>query len=188
MTLPTALVSGAPEDVASRADREARCYRFLDGAGIPYMRMDHPPAETMEICRMLDERLDAVICKNLFLCNRQETAFYLLMMPGNKPFHTRLLSKALGVSRLSFAKEEAMVKYLDLYPGSVSILGLMNDRENSVRLVADRELLKYDHIGCHPCVNTSSLRLSRDDMFLRLPALLKHPVSWVEMPRDADDA
>ncbi len=175
------LISGAPEDVGGRQEREKRCYRLLDGAGIPYLRMDHPPADNMEVCRQLEAGLGAVICKNLFLCNRQETAFYLLMIPGTKVFHTKDLSKALGVSRLSFAGEAYMEELLDLLPGSVSILGLMNDRECRVRLVADRDLQKYPFIGCHPCVNTSSLRLSREDMFERLPPLLGHPVTWVDL-------
>ncbi len=178
------LIPGAPDDIASRQEREQRCYRFLDGAGIPYLRMDHPPADNMEVCSRLEKDLGAVICKNLFLCNRQETAFYLLMMPGDKPFHTRIFSKAMGVSRLSFAGEGYMVNCLDLFPGAVSVLGLMNDRDHRVRLAADTELQKYPFIGCHPCVNTSSLRIAREDMFERLPLLLEHPLTWVEMEEE----
>ena len=182
----TELLPGAPADMALRAEREQRCYRFLDGAGIPYMRIDHPAADNMEVCRVLDERLDAVICKNLFLCNRQETQFYLLMMPGSKPFHTRLLSRALGISRVSFAKPEAMEKYLDLFPGSVSILGLMNDRSHAVRLVADRDLMKYDHIGCHPCVNTSVVKISTADLLGKLLPALGVTPTIVDLPDPAE--
>ncbi len=178
------LLSGAPADLSLRQEREQRCYRLLDGAGIPYQRMDHPAADNMEVCARLEKDLGAVICKNLFLCNRQQTDFYLLMMPGDKPFRTRLLGKALGVSRLSFAGEEQMKELLGLMPGAVSILGLANDREGRVRLVADADLKKYPFIGCHPCVNTSSLRISREDMFEKLPPVLKHPLTWVEMPRE----
>lgn len=178
------LKSGAPEDAALRQERERRCYRLLDGAGIPYMRMDHPAADNMEVCARLEKDLGAQICKNLFLCNRQQTDFYLLMMPGDKPFRTRLLSKALGVSRLSFAGEDFMKEFLDLLPGAVSILGLMNDRDRRVRLVADADLKECPFIGCHPCVNTSSLRIAREDMFEKLPAILEHPVTWVEMEEE----
>lgn len=178
------LTRGAPEDIALRQEREKRCYRLLDEAGIPYMRMDHPAADNMEVCARLEKDLEAQICKNLFLCNRQQTDFYLLMMPGDKPFRTRLLSKALGVSRLSFAGEAFMTEFLDLMPGAVSILGLMNDRDCRVRLVADADLKACPFIGCHPCVNTSSLRIAREDMFEKLPRILKHPITWVEMAAD----
>ena len=180
------LVEGAPEDISSRAEREQRCYRLLDENHIPYLRVDHPATDTMEACLTIDHDLGATICKNLFLCDRQEQHFYLLMIPGDKVFHTRDLSKQLGVARLSFAKSAYMEQFLDLFPGSVSILGLMNDRENRVRLLADRELLAGEFIGCHPCVNTSSLRLRTADMFGPLLKLMHHDVTYVDLPRTPD--
>ena len=121
--------------------------------------------------------LVATICKNLFLCNRQETDFYLLMMPGGKKFKTKELSKQIGASRLSFAKDEYMLKYLDITPGSVSVLGLMNDKEKKVRLVVDEDVTKGEYIGCHPCINTSSIRLKTADLMeIILPDLGYEPV------------
>lgn len=178
------LYSGRPTDGTGRLVKEIRCYDLLDSLQIPYQRLDHAPAMTMEICAQIDEQLNAVICKNLFLSNRQETAFYLLMIPGDKPFKTKYLSAQLGVSRLSFAKESFMEELLDTTPGSASVLGLMNDRENRVQLVIDRDVLKHPYVGCHPCINTSSLRLPLEDMLNKLLPAIHHEPVFVELPRE----
>lgn len=158
------LNKGRPNDCSSREEREIRVYDILDRLGIEYERIDHEPAFTMEVCRAIDEVLDATICKNLFLCNRQKTNFYLLMMPGDKPFKTKDLSAQINSARLSFADEEAMLKYLDIKPGAVSVMGLMNDKEHQVQLLIDRDIVQGEEFGCHPCVNTSSLRLKIRDV------------------------
>ena len=168
------LLHGSPEDLSGRSDRERRTYEFLDRLGIDFDRTDHPdrPATSMEVCADVDAILNVHICKNLFLCNRQKTNFYLLVMPGDKTFKTKELSKQMGISRLSFAEEEYMEKFLDIHPGSVSVLGLMNDKEHKVRLVIDEDVLKEEMFGCHPCENTSSVRFSTEDLLkIILPAL-----------------
>ena len=162
------LEKGRPTESDGRLEKEIRTYDFLDGLCIDYDRIDHAPAETMELCREIDALLGATICKNLFLCNRQGTAFYLLMMPGDKPFRTKELSAQIGSARLSFASPEKMLEYLDILPGSVSVMGLMNDRENNVQLLIDEEVLKGEYVGCHPCVNTSSLRLKTKDVIEKI--------------------
>ena len=144
------LYEGRPADETGRLPREIRTYDLLDRLGIPFWRTDHAPATTMEVCHDIDAVLDVLICKNLFLCNRQKTNFYLLMMPGDKPFKTKDLSGQLGVARLSFADEAHMEEMLDLLPGSVSIMGLANDTEHRVQLVIDREVLEGEYLGCHP--------------------------------------
>jgi len=148
-----------------RQEREKRVYDFLDHLGLKYWQVDHDRADTMEACRAVDDILQATICKNLFLCNRQETQFYLLMMPAGKPFKTKELSHQLGCSRLSFAPEEKMVEFLDIHPGSVSVMGLMNDYDGKVQLLVDEDVLKGEFLGCHPCVNTSSMKLYTRDVF-----------------------
>ena len=144
------LQNGRPADAAGRMDKEIRTYDFLDGLGVDYQRMDHEAAFTMEACKEVDEALGVEMCKNLFLCNRQKTDFYLLLIPGDKVFKTKELSKQIGSARLSFASAEYMEKYLDITPGAVSIMGLMNDKNNVVRLLVDEDLLKEEWIGCHP--------------------------------------
>lgn len=168
------LLHGSPIDMAGREEREIRAYELLERLGISFDRTDHPdePATSMEVCAEIDAVLDVRICKNLFLCNRQKTNFYLLIMPGDKPFKTKELSKQLGISRLSFADEEHMKEYLDLLPGSVSVLGLMNDNDQKVRLVIDEDVLQEEMFGCHPCMNTSSIRFPTKDLTEKiLPAL-----------------
>ena len=175
------LTEGRPEKVEGRLAKEIRVYDLLDSLRIPYQRIDHEPAMTMEICAEIDKVLDATICKNLFLCNRQKTDFYLLMMPGDKPFKTKDLSAQIGSSRLSFASPEDMEKYLDITPGAVSVMGLMNDREGAVRLLIDRDVLGGNLVGCHPCVNTSSIRIPTEDLIkIFLPAV-KHGYTVVEL-------
>lgn len=167
---------GRPADIAGRLEKEIRSYDLLDSLGIEYERIDHAPAMTMEICEQIDASLGAAICKNLFLCNRQQTDFYLLMMPGNKPFKTKDLSAQIGSSRLSFGTPEFMEEFLDITPGSLSLLGLMNDSGHRVRLLIDEELMREEYIGCHPCINTSSLRISTRDIKEKLiPALAHEP-------------
>lgn len=173
------LYQGSPENMEGREEREVRTYSFLDSLHIPYERTDHPdlPASSMEVCAQVDQILGVRICKNLFLCNHQETEFWLLIMPGDKLFLTKEFSKKVGSSRLSFAKESYMEKYLDLHAGSVSVLGLMNDREHKVKLAIDEDLLKENMFGCHPCVNTSSLRFRTKDLINAvLPAMGAEPV------------
>lgn len=176
------LIKGRPDNCEGRLDREVRVYDFLDSLGIEYFRTDHEEANTMEVCNEIDKVLGTLICKNLFLCNRQKTDFYLLMMPGDKPFKTKDITKQLGCSRLSFADSEAMLEYLDIKPGAVSIMGIMNDKDNKVRLVIDRAVVEEDTIGCHPCVSTSSLKIKTDDILnVYLPAV-HHEPTFVELP------
>ena len=135
----------------------------------------------MEICREIDKVLGATICKNLFLCNRQQTVFYLLMMPGDNPFKTKELSSQINSSRLSFATPAHMLEYLDIKPGAVSVMGLMNDREKVVNLLVDEDVLKGEYVGCHPCVNTSSLRIRTDDLFEHYLPSTGHTMTVVKL-------
>lgn len=175
------LQKGRPADTAGRLEKEIRSYDLLDSLGIEYDRIDHEPAMTMEVCEEIDRALGATICKNLFLCNRQQTDFYLLMMPGDKPFKTKDLSSQIGSSRLSFGSPEYMEQLVDITPGSLSILGLMNDKEGRVRLLIDKDVLSGEYIGCHPCINTSSLRIKTSDMVDKLIPALRHAPTLVEL-------
>lgn len=175
------LKNGRPEHTSDRLEKEIKCYDFLDGLGIEYQRVDHDAADTMEICEEIDKSLGAVICKNLFLCNRQQTAFYLLMIPADKVFKTKDISAQIGSSRLSFATAEHMEKYLNITPGSVSVLGLMNDLDNAVTLLIDKDVLNDEYFGCHPCINTSSLKIKTSDLIQKIVPALKHEHILVEL-------
>jgi len=175
------LYTGRPADAENRLPREQRVYDCLDSLEITYCRTDHAPAETMEDCRAVDEVLGVEMCKNLFLCNRQKTKFYLLLMPAAKPFKTKELSAQINAARLSFASGDAMLTYLDIHPGAVSVMGLMNDADNSVTLLIDEDLLQEEYLGCHPCVNTSSLKIrTKDILEVFLPAV-RHGYTTVKL-------
>ena len=178
------LVKGRPVTNEGRLEKEIRCYDLLDKLGVEYQRIDHEAAMTMEACVEIDKVLDATICKNLLLCNRQATAFYLLMIPGDKQFKTSVLSKEIGSSRLSFAKPEYMLEYLDITPGSVSVLGLMNDHDHHVELLMDEDVLKGEFFGCHPCINTSSLRIRTADLMEKILPAMDHPARIVVLPNE----
>ncbi len=179
------LEMGRPQSFAQRLPKEQRVYELLDRLGICYWRVDHEPAMTMEICAGIEKTLQAPICKNLLLCNRQCTNFYLLLMPGDKNFRTSVLSKEIGSSRLSFASAEYMQSLLDITPGSLSILGLMNDPEKKVQLLIDADILKETFVGCHPCINTSSLKIETRDMLNVLIPALGHAPQFVCLPDPA---
>ncbi len=165
------LYDGRPENMEGRLPREVRTYDFLDGLEIKYQRTDHERADNMEACNKIDAVLGVIICKNLFLCNRQKTNFYLLMMPGDKKFKTKELSSQINSARLSFADADDMLKFLDIEPGAVSIMGLMNDSDHQVNLLIDEDVLEGEYLGCHPCVCTSSLKMKTKDVIDKfLPA------------------
>ncbi|XCP86397.1 prolyl-tRNA synthetase associated domain-containing protein [Roseburia hominis] len=180
------LVKGRPEDTIGRLPREVEVYDLLDSLGIEYYRTDHEEANTMEACNEIDRILGATICKNLFLCNRQRTQFYLLMMPGEKVFKTKDLSKQIGSSRLSFAEAEYMEEFLHIHPGAVSVMGLMNDKEHHVQLLIDKPVAESETVGCHPCVSTSSMRMRTKDILEKfLPAVHHEPI-MVDLPDYAE--
>ena len=171
------LYHGRPENEDGRLEKEIRVYDLLDELGMDYYRTDHEAADNMEACNEIDAVLGTVICKNLFLCTANKKKFYLLMMPGDKPFKTKELSHQLGISRLSFASPEDMEQYLDCTPGSSSVMGLANDKENKVQLLMDEDVVKGEFLGCHPCINTSSLKLYTKDVLEKfLPAVHHEPV------------
>ena len=164
-----------------RLAKEMAVYDLLEELHIPYERVDHEEAASIEDCHNVDKLLGIQICKNLFLCNSQKTSFYLLLMPGEKKFLTKDLSKQIGSARLSFAGAEYMEKFLNITQGSVSIMGLMNDREHQVKLLIDSDVLKDEYMGCHPCINTSSLKLKVADVLEKFLPFMGHDYTVVEL-------
>lgn len=173
------LVEGRPQD--KRIDKEERVYDLLDQLDIEYQRIDHEEANTMEVCLEIEKNLKSTICKNLFLVNSNKSQYYLLMLKGNKKFKTKVISKQINSSRLSFGSNEKMLEYLGITPGSVSLLGLMNDYDFKVQLLMDKDLLQDEYLGCHPCINTSSLRIKMKDVFEKIIPVLHHEPIFVEV-------
>ena len=173
------LVEGRPQD--KRIDKEERVYDLLDQLNIDYQRIDHEEANTMEVCLEIEKTLKSTICKNLFLVNSNKSQYYLLMLKENKKFKTKVISKQINSSRLSFGSDEKMLEYLDITLGSVSLLGLMNDHDFKVQLLMDKDLLQDEYLGCHPCINTSSLRIKMKDVFEKIIPSLHHEPIFVEV-------
>ena len=177
MTIET----GRPADCSGRPEKECAVYDLLERLDIPFTRADHPAAFTMEECEAVSQALHTPICKNLFLCNRQKTAFYLLLLPASKPFRTKEITAQLGCARLSFAGEEQLASLLHPTPGPATTFCLQYDTENRVQLVVDRDLLDEAYFGCHPCINTSTIRLKTSDVFDRLTHALHHDYTLVTL-------
>jgi Ala-tRNA(Pro) deacylase len=180
ITIDRTIYHGRP-DRTTRLEKENRTYDILEQLGIEYLRLDHGEAKTIEDCQEVDQLLQTSMCKNLFLCNAQKTKFYLLMLPGEKKFITRDLSAQIDSARLSFAPAEYMEKFLDITPGSVSVMGLMNDSGHQVQLLIDKDILKEEFIGCHPCVNTTSIRVKTTDMIETFLPFVHHEPVLVEL-------
>ena len=165
---------GVPKDIDTRQEKEKKCYEFLGKLGIDYEVIDHEEASDMDRCREIESVLGVKICKNIMLCNRQESRFFIFMMPGDKKYVTKEFSKKIGMSRLSFAKEKHLKELLNVSSGSVSALALLNDTDNKVELVIDRDVIQQDYIRCHSCVNTSTLKIKTEDFLNKIiPALGK---------------
>lgn len=175
------IYNGRPVDTTGRLLKEIKVYDFLDELNIEYTRVDHEALETMEALKQVNIDFEVDICKNLFLCNRQKTAYYLLMMPGDKKFLTKELSSQINSARLSFADGADMEKFLDITPGSLSVMGLMNDTENNVRLLIDEDVLKNEYFGCHPCINTSTLRIKVSDLMNVILPKVGHEATVVKL-------
>ncbi len=184
MFVDNTLYQGRPAE--RRIEKEERCYDLLDSLGVDYQRADHDEAATIEACHEVEKLLGCEICKNLLLTNRQQTELYLLLMPGDKPFKTKILSKQIGTARLSFGTPEQMLSALNITPGSVSVLGLMNDTENRVHLLIDRDLTKAESFACHPCINTSTLKFSTSALTEKLIPALHHAPQYVELPWEVE--
>jgi len=182
--LDETLYNGRPNDQAGRLPKEIRTYDLLDKLNISYQRVDHSPLPTIEACREVDALLNMEICKNLFLRNAQKTDFYLLLLPGGKKFRTAALSKQIGSARLSFAEPEFMEEFLDITPGSVSVLGLMNDKSRRVRLLIDKDVQTQESFGCHPCINTSSLKFNTTDLLDKFLPAIQCEYTLVDLPVD----
>lgn len=168
------IYSGRPTDCDGRLEKEVAVYDFLDNLGIEYERVDHDPADTIEDCLEIEKVIGVGICKNLFVCNRTKTEYYVIMMSGHKVFKTADVSKKIGTSRLSFASAEDMEKLLGVTPGSVTVMALKNDTACRVKLVIDRDIINGEFVRCHPCINTSTLKIRTEDLLKTFLIKVRH--------------
>lgn len=177
------LFDGRPED-ADCIDNEIAVYDFLDSLNVEYKTLKHPAAFTIEECNKVRDRINAPVFKNLFLTNKQQTQFYLLILPGDKIFKTKYLSAQINSARLSFAGEEQMVKYLGLKPGSASPMGLLFDKGHAVKVLLDEDIREHTLFACHPCINNASVIMSLRDLTDTVLPATGHPFQWVSLPSE----
>lgn len=175
---------GRPAETQVVCEAERQVFDFLDGLGVSYTTLTHPAAFTMEECEAVRRRAGAPVFKNLFLTNKQNTLFFLLMISADKPFKTKYLSSQLGCARLSFASEQNMVDFLHIHPGAVSPMGLIHDKERRVRLIIDSDLRDVETYACHPCVNTASLVMKMSDLLDKIIPATGHDHTWVTLPTE----
>ena len=176
------IFQGRPQDMCGRTPAEVSVYNFLDKLNISYERIDHAPAQTAEVCVEITEALSpATACKNLFLTNSKGDEFFLLVMRADKHFTGRIVAHQIGSTRLSFGAEDKLLRYLGTPSGSVSVMGLINDKNCTVQLLVDRDVYYSPYMRCHPCVNTSSLRLKTADVFLKFVPATGHSARVVEV-------
>jgi len=180
----TRLFHGRPLGITPSCDAEGGVYDFLDKVGAEYSTLLHPAAFTMEECEAVRKKINAPVFKNLFLTNKQQTLFFLLMLPADKPFKTKYLSSQLGCARLSFAPAGHMERMLHIHPGAVSPLGLIYDTDKQVRLIIDTDLRGTDRYACHPCVNTASVALTINELLTKVLPATGHAHTWVTLPTE----
>ncbi len=162
-----------------RLEKEMKCYEVLEKLQIPFQRLDHEAIATIEGCEVIEKKLNMSIYKNLFLCNSKKDQYYLLMMRGHKVFKSGSIAKQIGSTRLSFGAPEVLAEYLNLTPGSVSLLGLMYDTKHKVKVLLDQAICEEMFVGCHPCINTTSLKINRQDLIEKFLAYTGHVPTYV---------
>ena len=177
----TKLFKGRPAEMPC-TEMENRVYDFLDSLNIDYETLKHPAAFTIEECHKIRDIVNVPVFKNLFLTNKQQTQFYLLLMPGEKVFKTKYLSAQIGAARLSFADENHMMKYLGVTPGSVTPMGLINDTNKEIRFLIDEDVKNYPAFACHPCINSASVVMTLKDLTETVIPASGHGIQWVTLP------
>lgn len=158
-----------------------KVFALLDKLHIPYERVENDVVETMEECKEIDQALGTEIRKSIFLCNQKKTSFFLVVMPAEKQLDTGALEKKLGVSHLSFASGELMEKHLGTKPGSASIMGLINDEDEYVQLIMDKEVADEEWFGCNPGINTDHLKIKTQDLLKKFLPRIYHKAKIVEL-------
>lgn len=135
----------------------------------------------MEECKEVDQALQTEIRKSIFLCNQKKTSFFLVVLPADKQLDTATLGKKIGVSKLSFAPEADMEKYLGQKPGAASVMGLVNDEDEYVQLIVDKEVADEEWFGCNPGINTAHLKMKTEDLLKKFLPKIYHKAKIVEL-------
>lgn len=162
----------APENITNATEKKV--FALLDKLKIPYECVTNDVVETMEECKEVDEALGTEIRKSIFLCNKKKTSFFLIVMPAEKSLDTATLSNKIGVPHLSFASAEYMEQHLGALPGSASVMGLINDEDDYVQLIIDKEVADEEWFGCNPGINTAHLKMKTTDLINKFLPKINH--------------
>jgi len=153
---------------------QEKTYRALQELHIPFERVDTDEAITMEDCIQINKVLNVKVVKTLFLCNRQQTSFYLFITAGDKPFKTKDFSKALGVSRVSFAPADLMEKMLGTKVGATTVFSALLDKDNAIPVVFDKEVTCEEWYGCTDGTTTCYMKVKTEHILHAFLPYTKH--------------
>ncbi len=156
-------------------------YGTLEKLQIPFERVDTDEAITMEDCVAIDEKLNMNMVKTLFLCNRQQTEFYLFVTVGNKPFRSKDFSSALGIARVSFAPAEQMETMLGTKIGAATVFSSLLDTDQRVQIIFDKDVLAEEWYGCSDGTTTGYMKVRTDDIYRRFLPFTKHTAAVIEV-------
>jgi Ala-tRNA(Pro) deacylase len=171
--------TSTPEDMKNPTGKKA--FKMLDQLKIPYECVSNDAVSTMEECRAIEEVLGTEIRKNIFLCNKKNTSFFLIVLPADKNLDVDTLSAKIGIPKLSFASADSMQQHLGAQPGSASVMGLINDEDEYVQLIIDKEVAEAEWYGCNPGINTAHLRLKTSDLLNKFLPKIYHKAKIVEL-------
>ncbi|MCR1899643.1 prolyl-tRNA synthetase associated domain-containing protein [Irregularibacter muris] len=173
------IVTTIPSD--DRTKTEKTVFSLLQKLNIPFERVDNDVVETMEECEEINQVLGTEIRKSIFLCNRKKTSFFLVVMPANKSLDVKSLGRKIGVSGLSFASGELMEKHLGAKPGSASVMGLVNDEDDYVQLIIDKEVAEAEWFGSNTGMNTSHIKIKTSDLLHKFLPQIGHKAEMIEL-------
>ncbi|MBV7276096.1 prolyl-tRNA synthetase associated domain-containing protein [Clostridium sp. PL3] len=164
-----------------KTELQEKTYHTLNDLHIPFERVDTDEAITMEDCVQIDKKLDMKMVKTLFLCNRQQTAFYLFITVGDKPFKSKEFSNALGVARVSFAPADLMEKMLGTKIGAATVFSAMLDKDNAVQIVFDKDITHEEWYGCSDGTTTGYMKIKTAQIIHDFLPYVKHMPAIVEV-------
>ena len=164
-----------------KTELQEKVYKTLDSLEISYERVDTDEAITMEDCVLIDEKLKMKMVKTLFLCNRQQTLFYLFITVGDKPFRSKDFSTALDISRVSFAPAELMDKMLGTKIGAATVFSSLLPSAEDVQIIFDRDVLKEEFYGCSDGTTTGYMKIKTEDIIHKVLRFAKRSHSVIEV-------
>jgi len=178
------IVNEKPKEFENETQR--MIYEALEELKIPFDRVENDFMISMEDCEAVNKKMNTRMAKNLFLCNRQKTEFYLFITKDNKHFNTKIFSKAMGISRVSFAPEETLTEYLGTKIGATTIFSLVYDKDCKVHLVIDKDVLEEKFHACNDGTNNAHIKITTKDLMEKYLKYTKHEPVIIEFKEEEE--